>query len=1368
MYRKRLCVLALGVAFVLACGTAASAKVLFEYWLDIGGTSIDNDLRTQCSFPDGPSQSELRDNLKSLVDWKDNYGLRARAYLTPPADGDYTFWVSGDDNCQLWLSTDDSAANAALIAQVAGWTPVETWDWEAGQKSAPIALKAGQKYYVEMLVKEGGGGDSVTAAWGGPTIGAGPVVIGAEFLTEFVRTDFPAFCPNPADGKVDWVTPLLQWKGAANAQMHNIFFGTTPDLTAANMAGMMPGPAPLFPVTTAMTPGTTYYWRVDEVAAAGTSTGNVWSFTVMPLKAHFPSPADGAKWRAASTKLSWTAGQNVLTHDVYFGTDQALVAVGDASVAVAAGQEVTSFDPCDLTPNTTYYWRVDEHDATGNLVVGDVWSFSSFDPNGGAVAEYWAKMFKSEPAFVGAPDVVKTVPEINFDWGDGPTTGVNSPDPAIPTNLFSCRWTAELNVPVTGTYRLYEASDDGARMYLNGEKVAEGWWDRGTTEDATGPLELVAGERYQIVMEMYENGGGATAFLRWSGPGIAKEIIPQGAIMPPQGAFSLSPSNGSVDVDGLPVLSWLAGDKAVRFNVYLSKNEALVAASDPNVLLVQQSETSFTPAEPLGRGTTNFWKVDAVLADGTVIPGLVSSFRIADENTKNWVIGVTAAEPNYLATFVQDGLYDIGTFSGDMTYELIVRSNPDEKEASMCLIGVGVPGVKGGMGLKYEQWSDTGGTRTYGATVFGVMDYDYGVPTAPGEYTHLVFVANKAAGTTDLYVNGELKGSVPAAITLSGPVGIGYACKPDGSGVFDNFDGDIFGVAIYGKALSAEEIAKHADMYFSPIPIADPDLLIYYDFESGSGRTAVDQSGHGNHGRFMGNPEWTRGMFGGCLSLDIARLDYVQTAAPLGIVSNHVTVMGWVRHDQTPAGWSGILTHRGSGCLGLQHNGSEGPLGAELRYMWGADQYWDFSSGLLIPNGEWYFAALAISPTQAKFYLNGVDQTATNVAEHVPVIFDSLIRVGRDHQDSRIMTCLIDEVRFYNRTLTDADIQRLLLSDVTAPGDAVQGVPNDGDWPGAETPDKVIDNSSSTKFLHFKGELLPTGIQVTPAVGSTIVTGLTFTTANDSPGRDPVTFELSGSNDGIDGSWTVIAAGDIVDFAQATEWPRFTMNATAISFENAVAYQHYQIVFPALRNPVTDPMMQIAEIELLGSPAPLFVDDFESYVAGSAMHGQGGWKGWAGDANAGAPASSTVANSGAISVEILKSSDLVHEFAAAGGKWIFSLMQYCPSGTSGKTMCILMNQYNDPGTGLDWSVQDEFDLGAGVIGGTTTPLVFDKWVELQYIIDLDKNTVDKYYDGKFFGTQQWDDNVHGTFQAVDLYGNNASSVYYDDVSLVAY
>jgi len=434
--------------------------------------------------------------------------------------------------------------------------------------------------------------------------------------------------------------------------------------------------------------------------------------------------------------------------------------------------------------------------------------------------------------------------------------------------------------------------------------------------------------------------------------------------------------------------------------------------------------------------------------------------------------------------------------------------------------------------------------------------------------------------------------------------------------------------------------------------------------------------------------------------------------------------------------------------------------------MWGADQYWSFSSGLLIPNGEWYFAALTISPTQAKFYLNGTDQTATNVAEHVPTNFDSLIRVGRDHQDTRIMTCLIDEVRFYNRTFSDVDIQRLLLSDVTAPGDVVQGVPNDGDWPGAEYPALAIDNNVSTKFLHFKGGQLPTGIQVTPAVGPTIVTGLTLTTANDDYGRDPVKFEVYGSNDSIDGPWTLIAAGDVVDFAQTALWPRFTMNATAISFENAVAYEHYQVLFPALRDPASGTLMQIAEVELLGTLAPLFFEDFESYEAGTDLHGQGGWKGWQNTASAGSPASNVRAFSGTNSVEIIGSADLVHEFDVTGGVVTLSAMQYIPSGTAGTTYFILMNQYDDPGATLDWSVQTNFDLAAGVVhfdGGATAAIVYDKWVEVKCVIDLNNNSVKNYYNGVLGATNQWDDSAHPTLQAIDLFGNGASSVWYDDL-----
>ncbi|MCP4613586.1 MAG: LamG domain-containing protein, partial [Planctomycetes bacterium] len=85
---------------------------------------------------------------------------------------------------------------------------------------------------------------------------------------------------------------------------------------------------------------------------------------------------------------------------------------------------------------------------------------------------------------------------------------------------------------------------------------------------------------------------------------------------------------------------------------------------------------------------------------------------------------------------------------------------------------------------------------------------------------------------------------------------------------------------------------------------------------------------------------------------------------------------------------------------------------------------------------------------------------------------------------------------------------------------------------------------------------------------------------------DPIAFELSGSNDGIDGPYTLIASGDVVDFAQEAEWPRFTKNETEISFENDNAYVHYQLIFTAIRGPVGGSVnsMQIAEVELLGVP----------------------------------------------------------------------------------------------------------------------------------------------------------------------------------------
>ena len=186
--------------------------------------------------------------------------------------------------------------------------------------------------------------------------------------------------------------------------------------------------------------------------------------------------------------------------------------------------------------------------------------------------------------------------------------------------------------------------------------------------------------------------------------------------------------------------------------------------------------------------------------------------------------------------------------------------------------------------------------------------------------------------------------------------------------------------------------------------------------------------------------------------------------------------------------------------------------------------------------------------------------------------------------------------------------------------------------------------------------------------------------------------------------------------------------------------------------------------------AALFFEDFESFDAGEFLHDlAGGWKGWDDSAAYGSPVSDAHAYSGSKSVEIIGAADLVHEYNVAGGKWVFTAMQYIPSGATGTSYFILLNTYHS--AGRDWSVQTTFNLASGAIGfwhGGAATIIYDEWVQLKYVIDLDENTVDKYYNGEFYVTDTWDDNTHGTIEAIDLYGNNASSVFYDDIKIQSY
>ena len=160
-------VLATLILVALPGARAQSNAVLREVFRDIGNGSTVFDLTNSAKFiANAPDEENLLTSLfEAPTDILEGYGQRLRAIVTAPASGQYTFWIASDDASDLYLSTDATPANRVRIAYVAAWTASRAWTTEANQQSALISLTAGQKYYIEALMKEGGGGDNLAVRW---------------------------------------------------------------------------------------------------------------------------------------------------------------------------------------------------------------------------------------------------------------------------------------------------------------------------------------------------------------------------------------------------------------------------------------------------------------------------------------------------------------------------------------------------------------------------------------------------------------------------------------------------------------------------------------------------------------------------------------------------------------------------------------------------------------------------------------------------------------------------------------------------------------------------------------------------------------------------------------------------------------------------------------------------------------------------------------------------------------------------------------------------------------------------------------------------------------------------------------------------
>jgi hypothetical protein len=141
-----------------------TGSILREIWKGIGGGSV-GDLRGNAKFKTG--KPDLSGPISHIDSWNmgNDYGCRIRGYVHPPISGAYTFWIASDDGSELLLGKDDTPGSAEKIAQCNDAVGHREWEKHANQKSSPITLEGGKRYYIEVLQKQGGGGEHVAVGW---------------------------------------------------------------------------------------------------------------------------------------------------------------------------------------------------------------------------------------------------------------------------------------------------------------------------------------------------------------------------------------------------------------------------------------------------------------------------------------------------------------------------------------------------------------------------------------------------------------------------------------------------------------------------------------------------------------------------------------------------------------------------------------------------------------------------------------------------------------------------------------------------------------------------------------------------------------------------------------------------------------------------------------------------------------------------------------------------------------------------------------------------------------------------------------------------------------------------------------------------
>lgn len=552
---------------------------------------------------------------------EDKYSVRWTGQVQPMYSETYTFSALTDDGVRLWVNG---------VQLIDNWT-----NQAATEKSGSITLQAGQKYDIILEYFENTG-EAITKLYWASASTPKQIIPKTQL--------YPlAVAPPPGSGN-----------GLKGVYYNGTNLQGTPLLTRVDSLINFEFTYSKQPVVLSPAPGLVpedqYSVRwTGQVLAQKSETYTFYALT-----------DDGVRL--------WVNGVQLIDNWVNQGATEK-----SGTINLVAGQKydiILEYFENTGEAVTKLYWSspgtLKQIIPSSQLFPGDVAPPPTGNGNG------LQGVYYSGTSLSGTPLLTRVDPTINFELTYSKQPVVLSPAPGIvPEDQYSVRWTGQVQAQFSETYTFYTLSDDGIRLWVNGVQLVDNWVNQGATEKS-GSITLQAGQKYDIVVEYFENTGEAVTKLSWSSASTPKQIIPSGQLFPAAIAPPPPPANNNglagvyysgTNLLGTPLLTRI--DTTINFELTYSK-QPVVLSPAPGIVPEDQYSVRWTgQVQPLYSETYTF-------------------YTLSDDGIRLWVNGVQLVD-NWVNQGATEKSGSIPLLAGQK-YDIVIEYYENTGEAVTKLL----------------------------------------------------------------------------------------------------------------------------------------------------------------------------------------------------------------------------------------------------------------------------------------------------------------------------------------------------------------------------------------------------------------------------------------------------------------------------------------------------------------------------------------------------------------------------------------------------------------------------------------------------------------------------------------------------------